>query len=123
MKIIRYAPLLAGIMISGQALAEPTLGAAPQATAEAAAVPEITDSVATRPAQAPLVLLSADEMDRVTAGVGRDNVGDEAWTALLDAGFSLHHNLNSDQGVIDQAGHVGVAVPSTVPNSFCVAFC
>jgi len=77
-----------------------------------------------QPAQMLPIRLSAGEMDRVTAGVGRDNIAEKPWfNALIELGFSLHHNLNSDQGVIDHAGHFGVAVPSTVPNSFCIAVC
>lgn len=67
--------------------------------------------------------LTEAEMDQVTAGVGANNVAAEPWPALLEAGFTLNHNPNADQGVIDHAGKIGVAVPSAVPGSFCVAFC
>ena len=57
------------------------------------------------------VVLSDGEMDRITAGVGRDNVAVAPWPALTDAGFALTHLSAADQGVIDKAGHLGVAVP------------
>lgn len=121
MTIIRFVPLMAGIMLAGQAFAAPTQGAPPQAHQDHASTSGSTSAAPQSPGRA--VRLSAADLDRVTAGLGRDNVATQPWPALLDAGFSLHHNINSDNGVIDHAGHLGVAVPSTVPNSFCVAFC
>lgn len=119
MKSVRFIPVMAGLLFSSQVLA-----ADPQSRATDSQLRVAVQSAvpASESQQAPVVLTAA-EMDRITAGVGRDNVGNEAWGALLDVGFSLHHNLNSDQGVQDHAGHIGVAVPSTVPNSVCVAFC
>jgi len=119
MKSLVILPALAGFILSGQALANDSPDTAvhsPQAS-HAATAPVDSE------ARALPVRLSATELDRVTAGVGRNNVANEPWPALLDAGFTLNHNPNADQGVIDHAGFIGVAVPSAVPNSFCVAFC
>lgn len=123
MKIVQFIPLVAGILLSGQALAGEPLASQPQTQPGDATMLVPAASESAQPTQTLPVRLSADEMDRVTAGVGRDNVANEPWPALLDAGFTLNHNSNADQGVIDHAGFQGVAVPSTVPNSFCVAFC
>jgi len=68
------------------------------------------------------VELTTSQMDQITAGVGRDNVAFQPWGALLDAGFTLNHNLNSDHNNSPNI-ELGVAVPSAVPNSFCAAFC
>jgi hypothetical protein len=69
--------------------------------------------------------LTAAQMDTVTAGVGANNVAFQPWEALLAAGFTLNHNLNSDPGTVDQPNNsiAGVAVPSAVKNSFCFGFC
>lgn len=123
MKIIQFIPIAAGILFSGQLLAgEPQAGPDPLQPVltilPAPAVAESTPRAPTLPVQ-----LSPDQLDSVTAELGRDNVATQPWTALIAAGFSLHHNNNSDKGVIDHAGHLGVAVPSTVPNSRCIVFC
>ncbi|MET4131557.1 hypothetical protein ABIE62_000669 [Porphyrobacter sp. MBR-155] len=123
MKIIQYIPIAAGILFSGQLLAsEPQAGPDPlQPVLTILPAPAVAES---NP-RAPIVQvqLSPDQLDRVTAGLGRDNVATQPWAALIAAGFSLHHNSNADKGLIDHAGHLGTAVPSTVPNSICLAFC
>lgn len=91
--------------------------------AAAILLPASAQAAAVETPRAEPVELTALEMDAVTAGVGANNVAAEPWTALLAAGFSLNHNLNSDAGAA-QSGHlIGVAVPSAVPNSFCLSFC
>ena len=71
------------------------------------------------------IQLSSEQMDRVTAGIGANNVATTPWPALLNVGFSLNHNSNADPGTTDQPrnGILGVAVPSAVPNSICISFC
>lgn len=73
------------------------------------------------PKTEPLVLTAA-QLDTVTAGVGANNRGVAPWDALQRR-FSLNHNNNSDPGADASASLDGVAVPSAVPNSFCFAFC
>ena len=55
--------------------------------------------------------LTADQMDRVTAGTGRDNIAPHAWDVLGPLGFLPTHNSAADSGVIDQAGFMGVLIP------------
>lgn len=119
MKTLVLLPALAGFVFSGQALADegPNTGGQPAQASQIA-----TATIDSESRKLP-VRLSATDLDRVTAGVGRNNVANEPWPALLEAGFTLNHNPSADQGVIDHAGFIGVAVPSAVPNSFCVAFC
>jgi hypothetical protein len=71
-------------------------------------------------AKGPTVMTDA-QMENITAGTGRDNVGDEAWAALFDhTNFAPHHLPSSDGGVIDHAGFQGVLVPSAVPQSHAI---
>ena len=73
-------------------------------------------------AKGPTVLTDA-QMDLVVAGVGANSVAFQPWDALLAAGFTLNHNVSSDAGAAHAGSLGGVAVPSAVPNSFCISFC
>lgn len=63
-----------------------------------------------KPDVAPIELTTV-QMDKVTAGTGRDNIALQPWSALFAAGFEPTHNSAADGGVIDNAGFMGVVVP------------
>jgi hypothetical protein len=66
------------------------------------------------------IKLSTAQMDEITAGTGRENMGVNAWSALSAAGFNPGHLTASNQGVIDNAGFEGLIVPTrrTEPTPF-----
>lgn len=69
------------------------------------------------------VELNETQLDQITAGVGANNRAIKPWKALGSApqSFSLNHLYAADHNNSDKL--MGVAVPSAVPNSACIALC
>ena len=61
--------------------------------------------------------LTAEQMDKITAGVGANNVAEDPWfIAVFGNGFKPAHNVAAEPGAEHAAAIEGVIVPRKAPN-------